>query len=154
MKIGIVSGKYDPLLDGHISNIYKASKLCDYLIIITHQDYIIERVSKKKFNATSLRTRCDLLKGLILLYKDGNGEVMVGNSLNGESAECLQIIRKKFPDDDLVYCKGGDRVDPTKMALSELKVCLDLNITILYGIGELLSSSTSMMLRMRNKIEF
>jgi cytidyltransferase-like protein len=53
MIIGIVAGKFDPILAGHVQSIIKAARLCDYLIVVTHFDDIVAKTSKKGFLCSS-----------------------------------------------------------------------------------------------------
>ena len=57
MLVVAIAGKFDPLHEGHLDHIEKASKLGDLLIVITHPDVIVARNSKKGFCYQPLRTR-------------------------------------------------------------------------------------------------
>lgn len=142
----IVAGKFDPVLAGHVDHIRKASKLGDYLIIITHPDDVVARASKKGFCACPLWARLEILHGLVILYASKRrGEVMVNtHDKNGESTEMLREIRRQFPKDKLIFAKGGDRTKDN-MPIKEIKICQELDIELVYGIGDLLSSSSEVM---------
>jgi cytidyltransferase-like protein len=145
MRIGIVAGKFDPILDGHVQHIIKASKLCDFMIVVTHKDEIVARVSEKGFCAVPLKTRCILLRG-ILLDQAIDGDVVIGDDEDGTMVKTLTWLRTFHVNDELSYIKGGDRT-PLTMNKDEIKICKSLGIEIQYGVGDLLSSSSKTMAR-------
>ena len=53
---------------------------------------------------------------------------------DGTVAKALYMIRMKYPDDEIIFAKGGDRT-PENMPKNELEACTKLNIKIVYGIG-------------------
>ena len=151
MKIAVVTGKFDLLHAGHVDHIKKAAQLGDWLIIITHEDSIVALSSDKKFCAVPLWARVDILQGLIELYKRGHGEVIVATDPTGESTNTLRTIRQGYPNCQITLYKGGSRTDVTKMPSKEVAVCQELNIKIQYGVGDLLSSSSTLAKRIVNK---
>lgn len=144
MRIAVVTGKFDLLHAGHVDHIKKAAQLGDWLIIITHEDSIVALSSDKKFCAVPLWARVDILRGLIELYKRGHGEVIVATDPTGESTNTLRLIRQKYPEADITLYKGGSRTDASKMPSREVAACYHLNIEIKYGVGDLLSSSSTL----------
>ena len=113
---------------GHLDHIERAKQLGDWLIVITHPDDVIKE--KKGFCLLPLEDRKALL--LSNRYVD---EVVVSIDGNGEVAETLKLIK---PD---IFAKGGDRT-PINMPPREIKVCEEINCKMVYGVGELLNSST------------
>ena len=134
MKVA-VSGKFDPVHNGHIEHIIKASKFGDYLVIITHIDSIVAETSLKGYCAVPLKARKLLLEGLLLVLKI-NGEVVVSIDEDGTTTETL---RKLKPD---ILAKGGDRIS-TNMPENEVSACKEIGCEIVYGVGDLLNSSSS-----------
>lgn len=132
MKTVMIAGKFDPLHEGHIDHIRKASKLGDELLVVTHSDAVLERI-KGKCNIT-LWARVAILKGILSLYSI-NGRVMC--SLDGTMVETL---RRCKPD---IFAKGGDRT-PDNMPQSEIDACEEIGCEIVYGVGDKLNSSSSM----------
>jgi len=125
-----VSGGFDPYHRGHKSHLVEAKKLGDYLIVIIARDD--QLIIKKGWRLLPLEDRicqiCDLR------FVD---EVVVNIDRGTTySAETLALVK---PD---LYAKGGDRVS-LNMPVSELDVCERLGIKIVYGVGELLGSSTN-----------
>ncbi len=142
-RIVAVAGKFDPILEGHVEHILKASELGDYLYIITHSDETVARYSDKGFCATPLWVREALLEGLVLHYHIQGCVISAFRDNDGTVTETLKYLR---PD---IFAKGGDRT-PDNMPQKELIVCHQLGIQIVYGIGRLLSSSSKIMARILN----
>jgi cytidyltransferase-like protein len=151
MRIAVVAGKFDLLHSGHIDHITKASKYGEYLLIVTHLDSIVAKTSGKGFCAVPLCYRMILLNG-ILLHFNISGRVVVGKDEDGSVIQTLGYIRSIYPNDTINYCKGGDRV-PSNMNQDEVEACQRLGIELVYGVGDLLGSSSKFVDRIKNKIE-
>ena len=132
-----VAGKFDPVHAGHIDHIVKASKLGDYLYIITHTDQVVAAHSSKGFCAVPLKARIATLEG-IMNYHGIKGEVVMADSPDGTCADMLRKIKPDF------FAKGGDRVEGN-LPQNELDVCKEIGCRIVYGIGDLLNSSSKIM---------
>jgi len=123
MKIAVVSGGFDPIHSGHISYINSAKKNKDYLIVaLNSDDWLIKK--KGKF-FLPFRERKIILENLKLVdevinFKDDE----YGSCING-----LLKIQKKFPNDQIYFCNGGDR---TKTNIPEMNL---KNIIFEFGIG-------------------
>ncbi len=132
----LVAGKFDPLHDGHIDHILKAS-VFGYLYVITHTDDVLDKI-KPKGHQVPLWARLLILKSL-LLYCNIKGEVGIAVDNDGTVAKTLALYHPDF------FVKGGDRV-MSNMPESEIAVCRDNGIQIIYGVGDLLNSSSGMIL--------
>lgn len=128
-----IAGKFDPLHEGHIDHIKKASKLGDCLIAITHRDEIVAKHSKKGLCYKPLVER------MVALYEYPEIDMVIiaGNDKDGTVTNALRTIK---PD---IFAKGGDRT-PDNMPAGEIKVCEELGIKIVYGVGDLLNSSSDL----------
>ena len=133
----VIAGKFDPLHEGHIDHIVRASRL-GYLTVITHRDEVI---SKERECMIPLWARIDVIEGLMLLYQI-KGEVMV--SLDDDGS-CVETLRYLSPD---IFAKGGDRT-PENMPQREIDVCAEIGCRIVYGVGDLLNSSSKILLSTR-----
>ncbi|MFC1945199.1 adenylyltransferase/cytidyltransferase family protein [Chloroflexota bacterium] len=129
-----VCGKFDPLHNGHIDHIIKASKLGDALLVITGDDDIV--AMGKGVCYIPLSYRILILEGLLLRLCI-EGSVVVSIDKDGTATE---TIRKYKPD---ILAKGGDRTE-NNMPRNEVEACKDVGCKIVYGIGDLLNSSSRM----------
>ncbi len=123
----MVSGAFDPIHRGHIEHIQKAKELGDWLIVSVNPDEDMFR--KKGYCFMPLEERMVIVKEI-----KGVDEVVASIPDNGTQGKTLEWIR---PD---IFAKGGDRVLGT-LPENEVKVCEELGIKIVYGIGEKLNSS-------------
>ncbi len=103
MKISVVSGGFDPIHSGHISYINAAKKCGDYLIIALNSDEWLRQKKGKEF--MPFEERKSILENLknvdeVLCFEDDN----LGSCINA-----LEKIKAKFPDDEIIFCNGGDR---------------------------------------------
>ena len=135
-KVVVICGKFDPVHDGHIDHITKASELGDYLIVITHTDDVVAMTSKKGVCAVPLQARITILEGLLLVLGI-SGKVVTAEplDLDGTIAENIRLIK---PD---ILAKGGDRV-PSNMPMKELVACAEVGCKVVYNVGDLLNSSS------------
>lgn len=133
-KLVATCGKFDPLHEGHVNHIIQASKLGDYMIIITHPDYIVAKFSKKGRCYIPLATRKLLLEGLMMRLGI-NGSVVVSIDTDGS---VVNTLRMYGPD---VFVRGGDRT-PDNMPKSEIDCCKEIGCEIVYGVGDVLNSSS------------
>lgn len=123
-----IAGKFDPLHEGHIDHIRKAKKLGDYLIVITHRDSVIARTKGFCYQTLTERVR--------RLYTQPEVDlVVVSCDEDGTVSNSLRIL---CPD---IFAKGGDRTSEN-IPESEKLVCANIGCEIIYGIGDLLNSSS------------
>ena len=131
----LVSGKFDPLHEGHIKHIQKASKLGDYLVVIVQTDESVKSIKGGELNIP-LWARCATVNGILKVFHI-NGNAFPGLDRDGKSTESLKHFR---PD---IYAKGGDRT-PDNMPIEEIAVCKQLGIEFRFGIGDQLNASSKM----------
>lgn len=123
-----VAGGWDPLHPGHIRHMKLAKKLGDQLIVIVDNDQNL--IAKKGFRYYPLEWRVELLQDYSFI-----DQVIPNIDLSGCCAETLRMIRPN------IFAKGGDRT-PTSMPQAEIDVCREIHCEIIYGVGEIVSSST------------
>lgn len=136
MKIVMVSGKFDPPHDGHITHIVEASTLGSYLLVVVQPDEGV--VCKKGRCEVPLWARVILLRG-VLLYYGIEGDVVVGDDKDGRSVVSLQHHKPN------IFAKGGDRT-PDNMPKDEVEVCEKIGCKIVYGVSGQLNSSSKMII--------
>jgi D-beta-D-heptose 7-phosphate kinase/D-beta-D-heptose 1-phosphate adenosyltransferase len=109
-----------------------AKKLGDQLIVIVDNDQNL--IAKKGFVYYSLEWRIELLQDYNFI-----DQVIPNIDLSGCCAETLRMIRPN------VFAKGGDRT-ANNMPQIEIDVCREIGCEIVYGVGEVVSSSTGRLL--------
>ena len=135
----LVAGCFDPIHEGHIDHIKKAGALADRIIIVTHTD---EMVTKKKgYCRVRQDARMMLLRGL-LQQLNLRGFVTFANEDFGNNYEYEDGI----PDTlgwykPSIFARGGDRT-PSNLPAAEFEACRQHGIVLVFGIGDLLNSST------------
>tara|TARA_B100000427_G_scaffold154716_1_gene128678 strand:- start:982 stop:1755 length:774 start_codon:yes stop_codon:yes gene_type:complete len=123
MRISVISGGFDPIHSGHISYIKAARELGDYLIVALNSDeWLIKK--KGKFFMDFNERKC-ILENLtdvdeVISFKDDE---------KGSCIDALNLIKKKFKNEEILFCNGGDR---TKKNIPEMIVD---GVDFRYGIG-------------------
>ena len=133
-RVVAVGGKFDPIHEGHVLHILKASELGDYLYVFLQSDDAV-RQGKRKCNIP-FAWRAFFIEA-VLDALGINGEVIPCFDRDTTSVETLRMCR---PD---VWAKGGDRA-PENMVRAEIDVCKEIGCEIIYDVGEQLNSSSSM----------
>lgn len=129
MKIVITSGYFNPLHGGHLDLIEESAKLGDKLIVIVNND-IQQQMKKGKIILDEInRTR--LLRAL-----KGVDEVVLSiDTRNTFQTDTLHMLGQEYPNDQLIFAKGGDRSSKDVMPEPELEVCKKFGIKIVFGVG-------------------
>ena len=135
MRISVISGGFDPIHSGHISYIKAARELGDYLIVALNSDeWLIKK--KGKFFMDFNERKC-ILENLtdvdeVISFKDDE---------KGSCIDALNLIKKKFKNEEILFCNGGDR---TKKNIPEMIVD---GVDFRFGIGgdDKKNSSTSIL---------
>jgi len=131
MKRVIVSGFFNPLHGGHVDMIEAASQLGDWLIVIVNND--IHQMTKKGKIILDENNRARLMASL--KHVD---EVIIGidpEHPNWPSTKTLELIADKYPEDELIFCNGGDRPNPDALPGPEAELCRERGIKMVFGVG-------------------
>tara|TARA_R100000008_G_scaffold82693_1_gene67231 strand:- start:6 stop:413 length:408 start_codon:yes stop_codon:yes gene_type:complete len=128
MKIVVTSGYFDPLHVGHLECLKLAKQLGDKLIVIVNSD--LQAKLKKGESFMNEQDRMEIV--LALKYVD---EVYL--SIDKDKSQC-ETLRHIKPD---IFAKGGDRMSDE---IPESKVCKELGIKIVDGLGEKIRSSSDL----------
>ena len=122
------SGYFDPLHVGHLECLEMAAELGDKLIVIVNSD--LQAKLKKGESFMKEEDRMRIVSALKCV-----DEVFL--SIDKDKSQC-ESLRHINPD---IFAKGGDR---TSDEIPESKVCKELNIDIVDGLGEKIRSSSDL----------
>jgi len=131
----MVSGGFDPVHAGHIRMIRHAAEFGDVIVIANSDDWLFR---KKGFIFMEWERRVEILNAI-------KGVVIV-DSVDDTDGTVCEAIRRLKPT---YFANGGDR---GKSNTPEQKVCEELGIELLWGIGgeEKLDSSSDLAKKVRN----
>lgn len=103
MKIAVVSGGFDPIHSGHIAYLHSASNIADKLVVCLNSDNWLEKKKGQYF--LPFKERKIILENLIMVSEviDFDDDER-GSAING-----LKKIKSQYPDDEIIFCNGGDR---------------------------------------------
>ena len=102
MKIVLVTGGFDPIHSGHLAYFQAAKKLGNKLIVGLNSDEWLTRKKGKPFMPMS--ERFELVSALKIV-----DEVVVYNDNDGSSCDAIQLLKTRYPNDQIVFANGGDR---------------------------------------------
>ena len=128
MKIVATSGYFDPLHVGHLECLELAKKLGDKLIVIVNSD--LQATLKKGKSFMNEQDRLKIVSALKCV-----DEVFL--SIDKDKSQCESLRHLK----PTIFAKGGDR---TSGEIPEAKVCKELNIKIIDGLGAKIRSSSKL----------
>ena len=123
MKISIVSGGFDPIHSGHIAYLKSARKFSDYLIVALNSDEWLINKKKKVFMAFEER------KNILINIECVDEVIRFEDDEEGSCTNALNKIKENYPNDELIFCNGGDR---DKNNIPEMAV---KNISFKFGVG-------------------
>lgn len=128
MKVVAVSGFFDPLHVGHVEYFELASKLGDKLVVILNND-----------------KQCFIKKGRAFMPEEEKKKIIeairyvdeVFLSVDEDITVCKSLAAVK-PD---IFAKGGDRFADE---IPEAKICEELGILMVDGLGKKIQSSSDL----------
>ena len=127
----IVSGGFDPIHEGHIENIKESAWESDGVIaLVNSDDWLCRKKGQNFMNFKTRSTVVEAIKGII--------EIISFDDSDNSACDGLRKAREKYPNDTLIFAKGGDR---TADNIPEIPVCKELDIEIKYNIGSKISGS-------------
>ena len=137
-KVVAVCGSFDPLGIGHLVHMRKAKELGDWLVVLINPDAdLVRKRGSPDLVCQPIGERYEIIKAI--RYVD---QVVIGIDSDGTMAKTLLMVK---PD---ILAKGGDRTSQT-MPKNEIEACSQIGCEIVYGVGEVLSSSTDILRRMQ-----
>ena len=128
MKIVATSGYFDPLHVGHLECLEIAAELGDKLIVIVNSD-----LQAKLKKGKSFMNQYDRMK--IIASLKCVDEVFLSIDKDKSQCETLKYLKPN------IFAKGGDR---TSKEIPEAKICKELSIKIIDGLGKKIRSSSEL----------
>jgi len=123
MRIVVVSGGFDPIHSGHIEYFKAAKLLGDKLIVAVNSDQWL--INKKGKFFMSFTERSNIISNLKVVDE----VIDFDDDEDGSCALGLEKIKNLYPNDEVIFCNGGDRKEDN---IPEMKV---QNITFEFGVG-------------------
>ena len=135
IKLSIVSGGFDPLHVGHLELFERAKSLGYRLFVIVNNDQFLIRKKGKPFMPFVERMR--IVESIYCVDK-----VIPCTDTDDTVCRTLQNIynNQKNTYQEIMFCNGGDRTNGENTP--EHKICEELGITPVYGLGEKVQSSS------------
>jgi D-beta-D-heptose 7-phosphate kinase/D-beta-D-heptose 1-phosphate adenosyltransferase len=123
MKIVVVSGGFDPIHSGHIEYFKAAKLLGDKLVVAVNSDQWL--INKKSKFFMSFNERANIISNLAVV------DEVIGfeDDEDGSCALGLEKIKGLYPNNEIIFCNGGDRKEDN---IPEMKV---QNVTFKFGVG-------------------
>tara|TARA_B100000287_G_scaffold433680_1_gene495991 strand:- start:487 stop:957 length:471 start_codon:yes stop_codon:yes gene_type:complete len=135
MRLSIVSGGFDPVHVGHLELFERAKSMADKLYVIVNSDQFLKSKKGKPF--MKFKERCTIIEALKPVDRV-IGSVDVDNTVCKTLEWVHRMYKGKYSE--IAFCNGGDRtIDAEK---PEHKICLDLGIEPIYGLGDKIQSSS------------
>ena len=128
MIIVVVSGYFDPIHKGHIEYLKLAKELGDKLIVVLNNDKQAELKKGKFF--MPLEDKKMILEAIKFV-----DEVFVSIDEDRSVCKSLEAIKPN------IFANGGDRKEEE---IPEAKVCRELGIEIVDGLGKKIQSSSEL----------
>jgi len=128
-NIVILSGGFDPVHIGHVRMFREASQLGHYVIVGLNSDDWLIRKKGKPF--MEFKERKEILEGFKYI-----NQVLPFDDSDDTASDIIKKVAKwsVIPkwDNNIYFANGGDR---GKGNVPEVKVCKDMGIEMLWGIG-------------------
>ena len=141
MRVGIVSGYFNPVHTGHLDYLEGAKQECDMLYVIVNNDHQVGIKGSKQFMDDNARLR--IVRALRCVDK-----AMISVDEDSTVVRSISKIHKRYADDPfmtgLYFMNGGDR---KTYNTPEAQVCEELGIHLLYSIGGGKTESSSTLLQ-------
>ena len=131
----IASGYFNPVHKGHIEYLTRSKALGDKLFVIVNNDKQREMKGSKEFMNEDER------KLVIETLKPVDWAVVAIETKNRLVDKSIQMIYELYKDefDNFIFSNGGDQ---TEFTIAEGKICSELGIKMVFGLGDKIQSSS------------
>jgi cytidyltransferase-like protein len=132
-KAIIVSGYFNPIHKGHIEYFNNAKANGDKLIVIVNSDHQRALKDSKEFQLEDER---------LFIVKNIKSVDEVVLSIDQDKTQCatLRSLHQMLSDVyQLAFANGGDQ---NNQSIPEARVCLELGIELIEGLGDKIQSSS------------
>lgn len=102
MIISVVSGGFDPIHSGHVRLIREAALYGEELFVLVNSDEWL--LAKKGYVSMCQEERMEILRAI-----DGVTKVLPAVDEDGTVCASLSQLSLHYPEDEIVFCNGGDR---------------------------------------------
>jgi cytidyltransferase-like protein len=123
MKIVVVSGGFDPIHSGHISYFKSAKELGEKLIVALNSDAWLIKKKEKFF--MPFEERKIIIENLSMVDE----VIDFDDDEFGSASQALVKIKGFYPNDEIIFCNGGDR---TKDNIPEMQI---KDVLFEFGVG-------------------
>lgn len=129
MRVGILTGGFDPVTAGHLALFKDAKRKVDILIVFANSDVWLSRKKGKPFMDQEHRLKIlnemeSIDRALPLTDEEDSDDT---------SIEAIRITSRMYPGSDLVFMNGGDRGKDNIPEMGMSNPCP--NLTFEFGIG-------------------
>jgi len=138
MTVAITSMYANPIHPGHIECLKLSKEICDVLWVIVNND----KQAELKRGVTAFQDenfREQIIQSIKYVDK-----TFISIDIDGsvcKSIECVyHLIKDEHPNSNIIFTKGGDRF---ANEIPESKLCYDLGIKIVDGLGEKTHNSSN-----------
>ena len=131
----IASGYFNPVHKGHIEYLTKSKELGDKLFVIVNNDKQREMKGSKEFMNENER------KLVIETLKPVDWAVVAIDKDNRQVDKSIKMIYELYKDEfqNFIFSNGGDQTEQT---IAEDKICNELGIKMVFGLGDKIQSSS------------
>ena len=106
-----------------------AASMGDQLIVVVNND--VQAVMKKGKVILDEKNRLRLISAL----RDVDEALLSIDTKDTSQTETLAMIRRKYPNDELVFGNGGDRSAGLTLPENEYQSCIENDIEMVFGVG-------------------